>query len=132
MCPDHKEFVHLHVHTEFSLLDGLSRINDLVERAVELNQPAIALTDHGVMYGTIPFYRACKSAGIKPIIGIETYMAMRTLHDKDPQLDKRRNHMLLLAQNQTGYLNLLKVASTAQLQGYYYKPRIDRTFLAAH
>jgi DNA polymerase III subunit alpha len=132
MCQNHKEFVHLHVHSEFSLLDGLSRINDLVARAVELNQPAIALTDHGAMYGTIPFYRACRSAGVKPIIGIETYMAKRTLHDKDPQLDKNRNHMLLLAQNQTGYRNLLKIASIAQLEGYYYKPRIDRAFLAAH
>ena len=132
MCEKHQEFVHLHVHSEFSLLDGLSRINDLVERAVELNQPAIALTDHGAMYGTIPFYRAAKKAGIKPIIGIETYMAARTMHDKDSQLDKHRAHMLLLAQNQTGYLNLLKVASTAQLEGYYYKPRIDRAFLAEH
>lgn len=132
MCSEHKEFVHLHVHSEYSLLDGLSRINDLVARAIELNQPAIALTDHGAMYGTIPFYRAAKSAGIKPIIGIETYLAMRSLHDKDPQLDKNRYHMLLLAQNQTGYLNLLQTASTAQLEGYYYKPRVDRDFIARH
>lgn len=132
MCENHKEFVHLHCHSEFSLLDGLSRINDMVARAVELNQPAIALTDHGAMYGTIPFYRACKKAGIKPIIGIETYMAARTLNDRDPQKDKNRAHMLLLAQNQTGYLNLLQIASTAQLEGYYYKPRIDRAFLANH
>ncbi|MCA9929539.1 MAG: DNA polymerase III subunit alpha [Anaerolineales bacterium] len=132
MCQNHKEFVHLHVHSEYSLLDGLSRINDLVTRAVELNQPAIALTDHGAMYGTIPFYRAAKRAGVKPIIGIETYMAARTLHDKDAQKDKERAHMLLLAQNQTGYLNLLQIASTAQLEGYYYKPRIDRAYLAQH
>ncbi|MEM7336151.1 MAG: PHP domain-containing protein, partial [Chloroflexota bacterium] len=132
MCNNHKEFVHLHCHSEYSLLDGLSRINEMVERAVELNQPAIALTDHGAMYGTIPFYRACKSAGIKPIIGIETYMAPRSYTDRDPQKDKNRAHMLLLSQNQTGYLNLLKIASTAQLEGYYYKPRIDRAFLASH
>lgn len=132
MCNQHKEFVHLHCHSEYSLLDGLSRVEDLVSRAVELNQPAVALTDHGAMYGTIPFYRAAQNAGIKPIIGIETYMAARTLHDKDPQLDKNRAHMLLLAQNQTGYLNLLQIASTAQLEGYYYKPRIDRRFLAQH
>ena len=132
MCNNHKEFVHLHCHSEYSLLDGLSRINEMVERAVELNQPAIALTDHGAMYGTIPFYRACKSAGIKPIIGIETYMAPRSYTDRDPQKDKTRAHMLLLSQNQTGYMNLLKIASTAQLDGYYYKPRIDRAFLADH
>lgn len=125
-------FVHLHVHSEYSLLDGLSRINDLVARAVELNQPAIALTDHGAMYGTMPFYQAATSAGIKPIIGIETYLSNRTMQDKDPQLDKERFHMLLLAQNQTGYQNLLQIASAAQLDGYYYKPRIDRAFMARH
>ncbi|MCB8921336.1 MAG: DNA polymerase III subunit alpha [Ardenticatenaceae bacterium] len=129
---EHKPFAHLHVHSEYSLLDGLSRINDLVNRAVELNQPAIALTDHGAMYGVMPFYRAAKSAGVKPIIGIETYLATRTMTDKDPQLDKNRFHMLMLAQNQTGYLNLLQVASAAQLDGYYYKPRIDRAFMANH
>lgn len=132
MGSTHKEFVHLHCHSEFSLLDGLSRIDDMVKRAVELNQPALALTDHGAMYGTMPFYRACKKADIKPIIGIETYMARRGMHDRDPQKDKERAHMLLLAQNQTGYLNLLQIASTAQLEGYYYKPRIDRPFLARH
>ncbi len=125
-------FVHLHVHSEYSLLDGLSRIDELVARAVELNQPAIALTDHGAMYGTMPFYWAAINAGIKPIIGIETYLASRTMQDKDPQLDKERFHMLLLAQNQTGYQNLLQIASAAQLEGYYYKPRIDRPFMARH
>ncbi|MFO7540717.1 MAG: PHP domain-containing protein, partial [Chloroflexota bacterium] len=129
---ENQPFVHLHCHSEFSLLDGLSRINDLVQRAVELNQPAIALTDHGAMYGTIPFYNACKRAGIKPIIGIETYLARRSMGDRDPQLDNKRFHMLLLAHNQTGYLNLLQVASSAQLEGYYYKPRIDRDFMARH
>ncbi|MCP4360711.1 MAG: DNA polymerase III subunit alpha [Chloroflexi bacterium] len=132
MCDDHKQFVHLHCHSEFSLLDGLSRVNDLVTRAAELNQPAIALTDHGAMYGTMPFYHAAKKAGVKPIIGIETYMAKRTMQDKDPQLDKTRFHMLLLAENQTGYLNLLQLASAAQLDGFYYKPRIDRPFMAQH
>jgi DNA polymerase-3 subunit alpha len=132
MPNQHQEFVHLHCHSEYSLLDGMSRINDMVARAVELNQPAIALTDHGAMYGTIPFYQAAKNAGIKPIIGIETYMAARTMRDKNPQRDKNRAHMLLLAQNQTGYLNLLQIASDAQLEGYYYKPRIDRTYLAGH
>ncbi len=129
---DQGTFVHLHVHSEFSLLDGLSRINELVARAVELEQPAIALTDHGAMYGTMAFYRACTAGGIKPIIGIETYLATRGMEDRDPQLDKERFHMLMLAENQTGYMNLLEVASRAQLDGYYYKPRIDRSFMAAH
>ncbi|WP_420628274.1 DNA polymerase III subunit alpha [Candidatus Leptofilum sp.] len=132
MCENHNQFVHLHCHSEFSLLDGLSRVKDLVNRAAELDQPAIALTDHGAMYGTMPFYRAAKSAGIKPIIGVETYLAQRTMQDRDPQLDKNRFHMLLLAENQTGYLNLLQIASKSQLDGYYYKPRIDRAFMAAH
>ncbi len=129
---DQQSFVHLHVHSEYSLLDGLSRIEDLVQRAVELKQPAVALTDHGAMYGTMPFYRAAKREGIKPIIGIETYLAMRGMEDKEAQLDKDRYHMLLLAQNQTGYKNLLQLASAAQLQGYYYKPRIDRAFMAQY
>jgi|GEM_PF-152342 len=129
---EHNPFVHLHVHSEFSLLDGLSRINDLVARAVELNQPALALTDHGAMYGAIPFYRAARQAGIKPIIGIETYLAARSMHDKDAQLDKDRFHMLLLAHNQTGYLNLLEIATAAQLEGFYYKPRIDRAFMSRY
>jgi DNA polymerase-3 subunit alpha len=129
---EHQSFVHLHVHSEFSLLDGLSRIDDLVKRAVELNQPAVALTDHGVMYGTMPFYWAAKKAGIKPIIGIESYLAKRRMQDKEVQKDKDRYHMLLLAQNQTGYRNLLQLASAAQLQGYYYKPRIDRVIMAQY
>lgn len=129
---EHKPFVHLHVHSEYSLLDGLSRIDELVQRAKELNQPAVALTDHGAMYGTIEFYRACKDAGIKPIIGIETYLAARAMHQRDPNLDKARYHMLLLAHNQDGYRNLLQIASSSQLEGYYYKPRIDRDFMARH
>ncbi|MCB8952554.1 MAG: PHP domain-containing protein [Ardenticatenales bacterium] len=132
MSNDQKEFVHLHVHSEYSLLDGLSRLKDLVNRAIELNQPAIALTDHGAMYGTMEFYKACKAADLKPIIGIETYLAARTLADRDPYLDKNRFHMLLLAENDAGYRNLLEIATTAQLEGYYYKPRIDRDFMARH
>ncbi len=128
---DHN-FVHLHVHTEYSLLDGLSRINHLVKRAKALNMPAIAITDHGAMFGVIDFFRACQAAEIKPIIGIEAYLARRSRFDKDPKLDKRPYHMLLLARNQTGYLNLLKLASLAQLEGYYYRPRIDRDLLAQH
>lgn len=127
-----QSFVHLHVHTEYSLLDGLSRIDKLVERAKELNMPAVAITDHGTMFGVIDFFRACKAAGVKPIIGMEAYLARRSMHDKDPKLDKRPYHLLLLAQDMTGYRNLLKIASVAQLEGYYYRPRIDREFLAAH
>ena len=131
MCNNHENFVHLHCHSEYSLLDGLSRIDDLVNRAAELGQSAVALTDHGVMYGTMPFYRAAKKAGVKPIIGLETYMAARTMQDKDSRLDKQRCHMLLLAKNQTGYLNLLDMATTSQLEGYYYKPRVDRPYMAS-
>jgi DNA polymerase-3 subunit alpha len=127
-----QNFVHLHVHTEFSLLDGLSRIDELVARAKELNMTALSITDHGVMFGVINFYRACKAAGIKPIIGMEAYLARRSMYDKDPKLDKRPYHMLLLAKNEQGYKNLLKIASAAQLEGYYYRPRIDLDFLAAH
>jgi DNA polymerase III subunit alpha len=127
-----KAFAHLHVHSEFSLLDGLSRLDQLAARAQELQMPALALTDHGAMYGTMQFYKACKEAGIKPIIGIETYLAARAMQDKDPQLDKERFHMLLLAENQTGYRHLLQIASAAQLEGFYYKPRIDRPFMARH
>lgn len=127
-----KDFVHLHVHTEFSLLDGLSKIDKLVDRAKSLNMGALAITDHGTMFGVMDFYRACKAADIKPIIGVEAYLAARKMTDRDPKLDRERFHMLLLAKNQQGYQNLLKIASAAQLDGYYYKPRIDREFLAAH
>jgi DNA polymerase-3 subunit alpha len=126
------DFVHLHVHTEFSLLDGLSQIKRLVNRAAEMNQSALAITDHGTMFGVIDFYRACKAAGIKPIIGLEAYLARRTMHDRDPELDARPYHLLLLAKNEAGYKNLLRIASAAQLEGHYYRPRIDRDFLAAH
>lgn len=129
---DNKEFVHLHVHTEFSLLDGMSRINKLVSRATETGMDALAISDHGTMYGVIDFYRACKSAGVKPIIGMEAYLARRSMYDRDPQLDNRPYHMLLLARNETGYKNLLKIASASQLEGYYYRPRIDHEYLAAH
>ncbi|HZD10315.1 MAG TPA: DNA polymerase III subunit alpha [Candidatus Binatia bacterium] len=129
---EHQPFVHLHVHSEFSLLDGLSRIRHLAQQAAALNMPALALTDHGTMYGTIDFYRACKREGVKPILGVETYLSARRMHQKDPQKDRERFHLLLLAQNQTGYRNLLKIASDSQLEGYYYRPRIDHDYLAQH
>ncbi len=125
-------FVHLHVHSEYSLLDGLSKIPKLIERAKALGQPALALTDHGVMFGTIDFYNEAKKAGIRPIIGIEAYLAPRSRFDRDPQKDKNFYHLLLLAQNDTGYRNLLKLASLAQLEGFYYKPRVDKDTLAQY
>ncbi len=125
-------FAHLHVHTEYSLLDGFSNIQKLVNRAKELEMPALAITDHGTMYGVIEFYERAKEAGIKPVIGIETYMAARTMRERDPHEDKKSTHLLLLAENETGYKNLLQIASTAQLEGFYYYPRIDKEFLAQH
>jgi DNA polymerase III subunit alpha len=125
-------FVHLHVHTEFSLLDGLSRIKSLVNRAKALEMPALAITDHGTMFGVMDFYKACTDVGIKPIIGVEAYLAPRSMEDRDPMKDKRPFHLLLLARNQTGYQNLLKISSEAQLRGYYYRPRIDWEFLTEH
>jgi len=125
-------FAHLHVHTEYSILDGFSNIKALVKRAKEMDMPALAITDHGTMYGAVDFYHAAKEVGIKPIIGVEGYMAARGMKDRDPQFDKRSSHLLLLAENQTGYKNLLKIASAAQLEGFYYFPRIDHEFLAAH
>ncbi len=125
-------FVHLHVHTEYSLLDGFSNIKKLVARAKEMNMPALAITDHGTMFGVIEFYERAREAGIKPIIGIETYMAARSMAEHDSKEDRRSSHLLLLAENQTGYRNLLQIASAAQLEGFYYFPRIDKDFLARH
>ena len=118
-------FVHLHIHSEFSLLDGANRIKDLPVRAKELGMDAMAITDHGVMYGVIDFYKACKKEGVKPIIGCEMYVAPRSRFDKDPVLDKQYNHLILLAKNNQGYKNLSKLVSIGFVEGYYYKPRID-------
>ena len=125
-------FVHLHVHTQYSLLDGYSKIPNLVERAKQMDMPAVAITDHGTMHGVIDFFRAAQQAEIKPLIGIEAYLAPRKMGLKDPELDRASSHLLLLAENQTGYKNLLKIASAAQLEGFYYNPRVDHDFLAAH
>lgn len=125
-------FVHLHVHSEYSLLDGFSNLKKLVKKAKELGMPAVALTDHGTMFGVIDFFHAARDAGIKPIIGLETYMAPRRMSDRDSKLDKSAFHMLLLAENLTGYRNLLQIASASQLEGFYYHPRIDHDYLAAH
>lgn len=123
------DFVHLHVHSEFSLLDGANRIKDLPVRAKELGMNAIALTDHGVMYGVIDFYKACKKEGVKPIIGCEVYVAPRSRFDKDPKLDNQYNHLILLAKNNEGYKNLSKLVSLGFTEGFYYKPRIDLEIL---
>lgn len=120
------KFVHLHVHTHYSLLDGLTKLDELVDFVKKEESPAVAITDHGVMYGVIEFYQKCKKAGIKPIIGVESYLAPRSRHDKITRTDEKRNfHLLLLAKNNQGYKNLLKLTSIAHLEGYYYKPRID-------
>ena len=125
-------FAHLHVHTEYSLLDGFSNIKKLMSRVKEMDMPAVAITDHGTMFGVIDFYKAAKNAGVKPIIGLEAYMAARGMQDRDSKLDRSSYHLLLLAENETGYKNLLKIASAAQLDGFYYYPRIDHDFLASH
>ena len=127
------EFAHLHVHSEYSLLDGLSSCRKLAERAVELGMPALALTDHGTMYGAVQFYKACRAAGIKPIVGLETYIARRSHRERgDAQQDRKPHHLILLAQNDAGYHNLMRLATIAQLEGFYYKPRVDKETLAEH
>lgn len=125
-------FVHLHVHTEFSLLDGACRIKGLVQRVKELGQTAVAITDHGVMYGVIDFYKACKAEGIKPIIGCEVYVAPRDRFSRVHELDAESRHLLLLCKNETGYRNLSYLVSQAFLEGFYIKPRIDLELLKEH
>jgi DNA polymerase-3 subunit alpha len=126
------DFVHLHVHSEFSLLDGLSRIPEMTRRVAEQGMKSLAITDHGSMYGVIPFHAAAKKAGIKPIIGVEAYVAPRGMTDKEGKADADYHHMILLAKDQVGYRNLLALTTAAHLDGYYYKPRIDKELLAKH
>ena len=125
-------FAHLHVHTEYSLLDGFSNVKKLVATAKSMDMPAVAITDHGTMFGAKAFYDAAKDAEIKPIIGVEAYMAARRMTDRDVKLDKKSTHILLLAKDNIGYRNLLKIVSAAQTDGFYYRPRIDHEFLADH
>ncbi len=125
-------FVHLHVHSEYSLLDGLGKVPRLVARAKELGMPALAITDHGVLFGVVEFYNAAKEAGIRPIIGMEAYLSPRGMKDREARTDRDPAHLLLLAESDAGYQNLLQIATAAQLEGFYYKPRIDHEYLAAH
>ncbi len=126
------KFVHLHVHTHYSLLDGMCKIDELVKKAKELGYEALAITDHGNMYGVIEFYKECKKNEIKPIIGVEAYLAPRTIYDKTPKIDSKSYHLTLLAKNYQGYLNLIKLITIANLEGFYYKPRIDKNLLKEH
>lgn len=127
-----KPFTHLHVHSHYSLLDGLSKTDELVERAKELGMTSLAITDHGVMYGTIGFYNACRAAGIKPIIGLEAYIAPRSMTDKEGKVDADYHHLTLLAMNDAGYKNLMRLTTLAHTVGFYYKPRIDLAVLKEH
>ncbi|MCA1555041.1 MAG: PHP domain-containing protein, partial [Chloroflexi bacterium] len=122
------DFVHLHCHSEYSLLDGLCRIKPLVERVNALGMHAVALTDHGALYGAIGFYHAAQAAGVKAILGCELYVA-RDRHDHH---ERHAAHLVVLAENESGYHNLLKLVSAAQLDGFYHKPRVDHALLAQH
>ncbi len=123
------QYVHLHNHTHHSLLDGLSKIPKLIETVKDMGMEAVAITDHGTMSGVLDFYKAAKAEGIKPILGMEAYVAARSRHDRDPQKDKARYHLIILAMNNTGYQNLMRLSTTANLEGMYYKPRIDHELL---
>ena len=123
------DFVHLHVHTQYSLLDGAIRIDDLLRRAAEFEMQAVSVTDHGTMFGAVEFFQKASAAGIKPIIGCEIYVAPRTRYDKTPLDNKDLSHLILLAKNEEGYRNLCKLATTAQIDGFYYRPRIDKQIL---
>jgi len=125
-------FVHLHVHSHYSLLDGLPKIDDLIKKAQEQGAPAVTMTDHGVMYGAIEFYTKAKKAGIKPIIGVEVYLARGSRFDKKPRVSEKPYHLILLAKNSEGYHNLIKLTSKAHLEGFYYKPRVDWELLNLH
>ena len=132
MTPEPDEFVHLHTHTDYSLLDGAARMGDLVGEVKRLGQPAVAVTDHGVLYGAVDLLTSARAAGIKPIIGCEVYTAPRSRHDKEAKIDRDPNHLILIARDKTGYHNLMRLVTRAHLEGYYYRPRIDKELLAAH
>ena len=127
-----RDFVHLHLHTEYSLLDGACVIDRLVDRLSSIGQKAAAITDHGNMYGVIAFYKACKKAGIKPILGCEVYVAPRTRFDKVHKVDSSPYHLLLLCKNEVGYHNLMKLVSYGYIDGFYNRPRVDRALLSQY
>ena len=125
-------FVHLHLHTEYSLLDGATRIAHIADKAIECAQPAVAITDHGVMYGAVEFYKALKAKGIKPIIGCEVYVAPRSRFSKEGKQDSANNHLVLLCKNEVGYRNLCYMVSESYVHGFYSRPRIDMDLLRSH
>src|SRR3989338_11136660 len=118
-------FVHLHTHTEYSLLDGMCRIDDLLAKAKDFQMPAVAITDHGALYGAFKFFIKAKEIGVKPIIGVEVYKAKKSRFDRQSSAEHDQHHLVLLAKNLAGYKNLLKLVSKAYLEGFYYKPRVD-------
>ena len=129
---DEKKFCHLHLHTEYSLLDGSGKVDKLIKRAKELGMDSIAITDHGVMYGCVEFYKQAKANGIKPILGCEVYVASKSMDIKHPDKENRTAHLVLLVKNEVGYQNLMKIVSEASIRGFYYKPRVDHEFLKEH
>ena len=129
MSQDKAKFVHLHTHSHYSLLNALPKISELVDAAGKAQMSALALTDNGNLYGAIEFYKKCKDEDIKPIIGIDAFVAVRTRFDKEAQIDNKRARLVLLAKNETGYKNLLKLVTYSHLEGFYYKPRVDRELL---
>ena len=126
------KFTHLHVHSHYSLLDGLPKIDELLDYVKKLGMDSVALTDHGNIYGAVEFYKKAKERGIKPIIGSEIYLALEKMNQERPNIDDKRYHLVLLVKNEEGYKNLVKLLTRAHLEGFYYKPRVDEELLAKH
>ncbi|MFM8458708.1 MAG: PHP domain-containing protein, partial [Chthoniobacterales bacterium] len=127
------QFAHLHLHTEYSMLDGSVRISDLMAKVSELGMPAVAMTDHGVLYGAVEFYKEARKAGVKPVLGCELYVAPGSMRDKKASSGKEAAfHLTVLAENAEGWANLVKLVSAGHLEGFYYKPRVDKELLAQH
>ena len=126
------KFTHIHVHSHYSLLDGLPKIDEILDYVKELGMDSVALTDHGVLYGAVEFFKKAKQKGVKPIIGAEMYMAFERMQQKRPNIDDKRYHLVLLVKNEEGYKNLVKLITLSHLEGFYYKPRIDEETLAEY